>query len=318
MFSQKVGEDGYIYNTDRNGNIKNTGVKADRQMWFRDNPGMAPELVGKDGGVRPVGYGVPQQQGIPQAPQAPDRGGMEADIALANQLAQAGFDPDKIDAFLSARGQVAEAPGAQPSFTPAAAKPAMTPAQLLAAQRAQEASDRANRADARAQAEFNRKATQPPNAQAQKTQDAIRAKVPQLQNAIRGMSRIENALGKLNGAMVNTGPMDAMVQKFTPAGQELDAAVGAIQNSILALTRVPGIGSQSDLEARIAALQYPSLDKPPEVNRRTLDNLKLFMRDLAEAYKLAVQPGQGVAASAPQSKPAGGPLRFNPATGDFD
>lgn len=178
------------------------------------------------------------------------------------------------------------------------APPAMTPYQQAQLQLQQQAGQRA-------QAEFDRKATQPPNVQAQKEQSAIRAKVPQLQNAIRGMSRIETALGNLEGKLVNTGPMDAMLQKYTPAGQELDAAVGSIQNSVLALTRVPGIGSQSDLEARIASLQYPSLDKPPEVNRRTLDNLKLFMRDLAEAYKLAVQPGQAKPSTA-EPPPTGG------------
>lgn len=142
----------------------------------------------------------------------------------------------------------------------------------------------------------NQKVVQAPTQDRQSMSDAQRkdmlarrAKVPQLQNAIRGMGRIEQALSALEGGMVNTGPVDAMVQRYTPQGQELEAAVGGIQNSILALTRVPGIGEQSDLEARIAALQYPSLDKPPEVNRRTLEQLKFFMRDLAKAYESAMQ-----------------------------
>lgn len=46
--------------------------------------------------------------GSQQPTQAPDKAGMEADIALANQLAQAGFDPDKIDAFLANRGRMAQ------------------------------------------------------------------------------------------------------------------------------------------------------------------------------------------------------------------
>lgn len=122
---------------------------------------------------------------------------------------------------------------------------------------------------------------------------AAKAKVPQLQNAIRGLGRIDQALAKLNIPGVNTGPLDQYVVRNTEAGQELEAAVGGIQNSFLALTRVPGIGSQSDLEARIAALQYPSLDKAPEVNRRTMENLKLFARDLAKAYEAAVTQGAG-------------------------
>lgn len=145
MFAQKVGEDGYIYNAMRDGRMVNTGIKADRQMWFRDNPGMNPELVGKDGNVRPVGsYG-------PQAQAAPDRGDMEADIALANQMIKAGIAAEQVDAFIASRGQVAESPAAQASFTPAQAKPVMTPAQILAAQNAQAASQRADRAEARAQ-----------------------------------------------------------------------------------------------------------------------------------------------------------------------
>lgn len=151
----------------------------------------------------------------------------------------------------------------------------------------------------------NRKVVQAPTQDRQAMSEAQRkdmlarrAKVPQLQNAIRGLDRIGNALGQLDGGMVNTGPLDAKVQKYTVKGQELESAVGAIQNSILALTRVPGIGAQSDLEARMAALQYPSLDKAPEVNRRTLDQLKLFMRDLAKAYESAMQSDAG-GASAP-------------------
>lgn len=140
-----------------------------------------------------------------------------------------------------------------------------------------------------------------PSAADRKDALARRAKIPQLRAAISGMDRIEQALGKLNGAFVDTGPLDAKVQRYTQEGQELEAAVGAIQNHLLSLTRVPGIGSQSDLEARIAMLQYPSLDKAPEVNRRTLQQLRAFLADLADAYKVASQsdsqPAQQPAAS---------------------
>lgn len=55
----------------------------------------------------PVGTGM-RGGGQQQPMQAPDKAAMEADIALANQLAQAGFDPDKIDAFLANRGRMAQ------------------------------------------------------------------------------------------------------------------------------------------------------------------------------------------------------------------
>ena len=122
------------------------------------------------------------------------------------------------------------------------------------------------------------------NAADQKAVRQAQQKLPQLQNAIRGMDRIGDALRSLSGGMVNTGPMDQYYTRYTKEGQELEAAVGAIQNSVLALTRVPGVGSQSDLEQRVAMLQYPSLDKDPAVNARTLENLRLFMADLKAAY----------------------------------
>lgn len=118
-------------------------------------------------------------------------------------------------------------------------------------------------------------------------QQATQAKVPQLNNVTRGLDRIDKAIAALDGALVDTGPIDQFVVGKLPSGQELEAAVGGIQNSMLALTRVPGMGSQSDLEAKIAALQYPSLDKPPEVNRKTLENLRAFVQDLQSSFGAA-------------------------------
>lgn len=132
--------------------------------------------------------------------------------------------------------------------------------------------------------------TKGPSAAEQKDALARKAKQPQVANAVRGLGRIEQAVKALSGGLVNTGPLDQYATRYTKAGQELEAAVGGIQNSLLSLTRVPGIGSQSDLEARIANMQYPSLDKDPEVNARTVENLKAFIADLQQAYQLADAP----------------------------
>lgn len=112
-------------------------------------------------------------------------------------------------------------------------------------------------------------------------------KIPQINSVIRGLDRIDAAVNALDGAFVDTGPIDQYMVKFTPAGQELDAAVGAIQNDMLALTRVPGVGSQSDMEARIANLKWPSLSNPPEVNRRNIAALRAFMSDLQQSAGLS-------------------------------
>lgn len=62
--SQRILEDGSILNTYRDGRTENTGLKADRRQWFRDQPGFEPEIVNADGTTTPIG-GAP----------APARGG---------------------------------------------------------------------------------------------------------------------------------------------------------------------------------------------------------------------------------------------------
>lgn len=131
------------------------------------------------------------------------------------------------------------------------------------------------------QQEQDRKTTAP-SAAAQRANAAQATKLPQVNNVERGLDRIDAAMKALDGGVVNTGPIDQYVVRNLASGQELEAAIGGIQNSLLALTRVPGVGSQSDLEAKIAALQYPSLDKDPAVNRRTLENLRQFVNDLKQ------------------------------------
>lgn len=140
-----------------------------------------------------------------------------------------------------------------------------------------------------------------PSAVEQRDALARKAKQPQVANAVRGVERIRAALKSLSGGMagtfglVDTGPVDQYAARKTVAGQELETATGAMQNSLLSLTRVPGIGSQSDLEARIANMQYPSLDKAPEVNARSMENLAAFVADLEEAYRMADIPMPAIA-----------------------
>lgn len=231
--------------------------------------------------------------GAPQAQAAPTEADMQADIVLANQMIAAGIPSEQVDAFLQARGQRAGAPtagGQQLTKAP----PQVTPyqqAQLgisqqaadranMQLQLAQRAADRADRADERAA-----------QAQANKQSGGGGMKIAQLENVNRGLDRIDQAMKALDSQMVDTGPIDQYVQRYTPAGKELEAAIGGIQNSMLALTRVPGVGSQSDLEARIANLQYPSLSNYPEVNRRTLQNLRAFVQDIQRQIGQSGQNG---------------------------
>jgi hypothetical protein len=175
VFAQKIGQDGYIYNTMADGRMVNTGVKADRQMWLRDQPGIAPGLVGKDGTIMPLAEGgAPTPQQPPMQPGQPQS--EEAVAALATQMAQAGMPQDKIDSWVRQQlgapitvdaGGVGGVPAAAPAqrewtantpnpygnATPtgaAAPRPAISPAEQQrlaiseqANQRAAEASQRA-------------------------------------------------------------------------------------------------------------------------------------------------------------------------------
>jgi len=138
-------------------------------------------------------------------------------------------------------------------------------------------------------------------------------KVPQYQNVERGLNRIQSALASLQGRIVDTGPVDQWAMMFTPEGQELTAAVGAIQNDMLALTRVPGIGSQSDLEAKIANLKYPDLRYHPQVNAANLQQLRRFIEDLGRSLGAAQGASRSDAQSASTIR-----LRYNPATGAIE
>lgn len=143
-------------------------------------------------------------------------------------------------------------------------------------------------------------------------------KIPQLQNVVRGLDRIQSALSGISGALVDTGPVDQYITRRLPEGQELEAAVNGIKNSLLALTRVPGVGSQSDLEQRIADMQYPSLDKDPAVNARTMANLRAFVQDIQRSIAERASGAQTTRAVVPQ-QPASGAVRRarNPRTGEI-
>lgn len=273
------------------------------------------QIIAADGGYYGVNKGNLQAApvqigGGPQPPQTPPPGNNDALMRTANQMIQVGVPPEFVEKWMAQQPGIMPASDAQqaPQSAPQGQQlqPAPKPANPLDAERLRMEQERlalARNADQRAQ-----RAADTPKVSVQERKDMLarRAKIPQLQNTVRGMGRIKEALGKLSGGMVNTGPMDQYPQRLTQAGQELEAAVGAIQNSMLSLTRVPGIGSQSDLEARIAALQYPSLDKAPEVNARTIEQLEAFVTDLATAYQVAAESDKELATGASKLAPANG------------
>lgn len=327
--SLRVGANGNYWAIQGN-EFVDTGVKANPTIKVMEQAGVAPYgVVTAGGGVGDVmGLGTggqPQPQTQPGGAiagqgDATTRVNIEGlDPAMqsrmaqtSSMMAQAGYPQAEIDAFIDAQLSMPRtaAPAGQPVGpvrTPTAAEieaqkqaaqlAALPQRQAIEAQGAaqQEAATIAarERAEAEARERYGSDSARDASREAAK-------KIPQLQNAVRGIGRIDAALEALNTPGVNTGPLDQFAVRALPSGQELESAVGAIQNSMLALTRVPGVGSQSDLEQRVAQLQYPSLDKAPEVNARTMENLRLFVRDLEAAYQNVLQ-GQ-----APQQPAQGG------------
>lgn len=113
-----------------------------------------------------------------------------------------------------------------------------------------------------------------------------KVKMPRVAAALRRADRLGQAIETISkGTFVNGGPADAKVLQYTDDGREVMAASAQLMPELQALTRVPGIGSQSDLEARLASLAMPSLEMPPEVNRRSQAELVAFINDLKAAYE---------------------------------
>lgn len=136
----------------------------------------------------------------------------------------------------------------------------------------------------------------------QKLAQANATKMAQFSTAERAIERIEQAAGDIAGnSFFDGGPIDQMVLGKMPQGQELQQASASLLPVLTALTRVPGVGAQSDLESRLATLQMPSAEFPPEVNRRAAKALREYMRDLRSAYENVQAP-----AAPPQPQGQGG------------
>lgn len=125
-----------------------------------------------------------------------------------------------------------------------------------------------------------------PSADEVKQRTAAMRQIPQLQAVRRRIERIKTAAEALAAnRYAGTGPIDQFFTARTPEGQELEAAVGGIQNPLLSLTRVPGIGAQSDLEARIAGMQFPQLGMDEKANANSIAELEAFYSDLENGFR---------------------------------
>lgn len=123
------------------------------------------------------------------------------------------------------------------------------------------------------------------------TRAAASAKAPRLAAAERRLQRVAEASQALGSG---GGPIEGRLRNMagTPAAQELEAANAQLINELTALTRIPGVGSQSDLEQRLAQLQLPNATQHPAVRERSIQELNAFLGDLGAAINGAAQEPQ--------------------------
>lgn len=128
------------------------------------------------------------------------------------------------------------------------------------------------------------------------------AKSPRLAAARRRLVRVAEASQALGSG---GGPIEGRIRNIvgTPAAQELEAANAQLINELTALTRIPGVGSQSDLEQRLAQLQLPNATQHPSVRERSLMELDAFLTDLDAALNATGFNSSGGDSSAPQPAP---------------
>lgn len=246
--------------------------EADSRTQLRDQPGVDPSIIDlRTGQASPV---VAAQQGA--------RGAYTIDPSLPAEV-QAGIraaEAAGVDYSGQTGGGIAAA-RQDPSMSITPYQQAQLANQDRANARADQAAEDARQA--REQASQARQAAAQQKAQV--AQQAINTRQAQLSDVQRGVARVEAALNELDKSRIGTGPAAQLAQRYLPAGQELETAVNAMNNSMLALTRVPGIGAQSDLEARIASMRFPQLDRDEAVNRRTLADLKSFVQQLSRTAR---------------------------------
>ncbi len=133
---------------------------------------------------------------------------------------------------------------------------------------------------------------------------AARDKIPRARAAFRRLGRVADAVENLADNMIlQGGPFQSGALSVTKEGQELDNAVAQLMPEITALTRVPGVGSQSDLEQRLANLALPASSNYPDVNRKAIAELETFLSDLEAAYS---NVASGVSSDAPSGQSSTG------------
>lgn len=309
--SRFVTEDGRVVALMRDGSLKDTGEKADRQMWFRDHPGMDPQLVGKDGLVRPVGGYAPQQYAPPPPVQTHFTGADGAPVNIDPSL------PPQVQAAIRANeGQWAQAPDqsraniqtpGQPYNAGAQARP--SEAQVAAETEAAKRGVGLQFAPAEAQAE----------AEKVRQVEGVKASIG-IESEIAGKDaeRTRSA----NDTLALLDDAERLLESATGSGlgKVADKAAGFIGVSTEGARATAALNTISgQLVAKMPRMEGPQSDKDVQMYKDMAGNLADASLPI-ETRKAAAQQIRRLNlkyASGNTPKRAGR-LRFNPATGKIE
>lgn len=249
-----------------------------------------------------------------QTQAGPKRDDMEADIALANDMVKAGFPPEKIDAFLAARGSRADAPmPASPPEMPT------SPAGNVFVSRSPEETARA-----KAQAEAEVKLANQQELERRGALGGVQGKSQgELETAIA--KRAQNAGNTLQLLDQAETLLKSSGATGSYGGSIYDRAMGAMGRSTSGAQVTAGLKAiAGQLTANVPRMEGPQSDRDVQLYREMAGNLAddtlpiqtrlaalRQIRALQQKYANVARPATG-APTAPRR------LKFNPATGRLE
>jgi len=132
---------------------------------------------------------------------------------------------------------------------------------------------------------------------------SVYQKYPRMQAGRRDLEGIRTANEQiLQNERFKGGPLQGGALELTEAGQSFKRYVDSLMSHVAALTRIPGVGAQSDWEGRLQQAPLPSLNQHPEVRMQAIVSLESLVDDLEQAV-IKVSSGE-TANLVPQTNPA--------------
>lgn len=136
---------------------------------------------------------------------------------------------------------------------------------------------------------------------------AAATRLPRAVQAEEALANIKKANATINSKGVGPwgadgGPIEGRLLGLTEEAQLLDQAVNDAFQHVMALTRIPGVGAQSDWEGRLQMIPLPSINQHPSVRAQSIASLESLIADLTETAN-RVMAGDTRNLAPPQNTP---------------